>query len=178
MDNDLEEFLIHYGVKGMKWGVRKDRKNQNARNSNYTEQQRKRDKQIYGRRGSKRINRSMNRGNTISVARGDEKTRRDRVMSKNKYWRQGGKTVGAVAGGAVGLIASRAVQNAVRTRRGQTVILRALGPYLGSFTIGALISPAANVAMTAGAAKVAHMMSGDITVSARMRAHGYNPNRR
>ena len=24
MDKELEEFLLHYGVKGMKWGVRKD----------------------------------------------------------------------------------------------------------------------------------------------------------
>ena len=61
-------YLEHHGVKGMKWGVRHD-------NPNYSEAQRKRDRQVYGRGGVRRINRSMNQGESISAARSREARR-------------------------------------------------------------------------------------------------------
>ena len=74
--------ICHYGVKGMKWGVRKseyrsmsrsDRKAQRAKyktefvdkqNSSYTKRQRELDRKRYGRRAVKRMNEGMNQGYT------------------------------------------------------------------------------------------------------------------
>lgn len=58
-------YLAHYGIKGMKWGVRRyQRKDgsltsagKNRYNENYTEKQRKQDRAMYGNRAERRINR-------------------------------------------------------------------------------------------------------------------------
>lgn len=170
-DPYLENYLAHYGVKGMRWGKRK--------NPNYADNQVKRDIQVYGKRGAKRINKSLNDGNSISVARGDEKTRRDGVMSKNKYVRQGGKAAGAVAAGAVGFVAVQAVRKAASSRAGREFLFKNLpDPAWATPIHQTLRHPATTALITAGAAKVGHMLAGDIAVNTRMRAHGYDPNRK
>ena len=174
MYNDPEE-LEHHGVKGMKWGVRKDR---GKRNPNYSDQQQKRDTQIYGRRGSKRINRSMNKGDQVSTARSREKTRRDRVMSKNKYYRQGGKIAGSGAAAIATNIGISKARKAMVTRTGSRFMSSILGREGAAMAYVALGNPAVRATAAIGAAKIASMASGDIAVSARMRAHGYDPNRK
>lgn len=168
--SDVEDFLAHYGVKGMRWGKRK--------NPNYTDQQVKRDVQVYGKRGAKRINKSLNDGNSISVARGDEKTRRDGVMSKNKYVRQGGKIAGAVGGAAVGLAAVQLARKAANTSVGKSFLEKFLPREAVQSVSGLLSNPATSAAVSLGVGAIGNMMAGDIAVSANMRAHGYDPNRR
>ena len=100
-------YLIHHGIKGMKWGVRRfenpdgtlteagKKRYYNSDgsltkkgikeipNSNYSEEQQKRDESIYGQKGVKRINAELNRGNMISGARSLEAQRVEK-KEKNK----------------------------------------------------------------------------------------------
>lgn len=182
--SDVEDFLAHYGVKGMRWGKRK--------NPNYTDQQVKRDVQVYGARGAKRINKSLNDGNSISVARGDEKTRRDNVMAKNKYVRQGGKAAGAVGGAALGYVAVKGIKALANSELARSAVEKAMMGVGGKSFMQATRmyhvirepitqyadSVAVQAVIAAGAAKVGHMLAGDIAVNTRMRMHGYNPNRK
>lgn len=177
-----EDILVHYGVLGMKWGLRKDRR---GRNPNYSDQQRKRDTQVYGKRGAKRINKKMNKGDQVSVARGDEKTRRDRVMGKNKYVRQVGKVGGTVLGGAIGYAVVSGLPKLSSSFKARAFLSKNIGAkatsaiFDGTTKLANLVSdPMVKASVTAGSAAVGNMLSGDIAVNARMRAHGYDPNRR
>ena len=63
----MENELYHFGIKGMKWGVRKKRDKPskaqlNKPNADYTSRQRITDRASYGKKGVKRINRRMNKG--------------------------------------------------------------------------------------------------------------------
>ena len=69
--------LIHSGVKGMKWGVRKSEQPMNSR---YSEKNRKIDKNLHGSRAVKRINNRLNKGQTLKKARNRE-MRRDAFQS-------------------------------------------------------------------------------------------------
>lgn len=176
-----EDFLAHYGVEGMRWG---QRKNSDA-NPDYSADQRKRDKQIYGRGGVRRINRNLNAGDSISTARGSEKTRRDAVLGRNKYVRQGGKVAGVVGGvvlanvgiSALTNVASKAVYK-TRYGKGLNWINMALTSDAMKQTISVLNTPQARVAASSGAAYVGNMLAGDIAVGINTRAAGYNPNRK
>lgn len=78
----MSAYLIHYGIKGMKWGVRRY---QNADGSytdagrkrhrisdKYTEADSHRDAKIYGDRGARRIGRRIERGYSLEGARAKE----------------------------------------------------------------------------------------------------------
>lgn len=63
----MENELYHFGIKGMKWGVRKKRDKPskaqlNKLNADYTSRQRIKDRASYGKKGVERINRRMNKG--------------------------------------------------------------------------------------------------------------------
>ena len=79
----------------MKWGIRKD-----PRNPNYTDKQRQRDRQFYGKGGERRINRKLNEGQGILSARNYESDRLYRARNKAKS----SGAIGAIAGGLAGSI--------------------------------------------------------------------------
>lgn len=102
--------LYHYGVKGMKWGVRKDRgllPGSQTWNQNYSEKQRTRDEAVYGRGGVKRINKSLNKGQTISGARSIEADRINTARRKARVAGQVGNTAGKIGGAVAGLVLSK-----------------------------------------------------------------------
>jgi hypothetical protein len=70
----MSDEIVHYGVKGMHWGVHK------APNSSYTDDQRRRDKRVHGSRAVKRINKRMNKGQSLKTARGKEVKRNVRQI--------------------------------------------------------------------------------------------------
>ena len=74
--------LAHYGVKGMKWGIRR------RRNENYTDKQRKQDRAIYGRGAERRVNKRMNQGYGVKGARAYEADRRQRKEKRKQTARQ------------------------------------------------------------------------------------------
>lgn len=74
-----DNYLMHHGVKGMKWGVRRyqnsdgsltyaGRKRNPNWNRSYKEIDRSSDKAIYGNGGVKRINKRMNKGQSYGKA--------------------------------------------------------------------------------------------------------------
>lgn len=94
----MSDYLIHYGVPGMKWGVRHDKWNKG-----YSEIQRKRDRKVYGKRGVKRINRDMNRyGDSVSGARSTEAGRINRARRTARIAGQIGTIIGGVGGVYIG----------------------------------------------------------------------------
>ena len=125
--------LYHHGVKGMKWGVRKD-------NPNYSSEQRSRDKGVYGRGGVARINRSMNKGDSISSARSKEANRIYKHRRAGVTLGKVGSVAGGVAGAVVGYKASQMVLKKYGTGDAYTDMLIkgavTAGAYRMSTTLG------------------------------------------
>lgn len=80
MSDIFDNVIIHHGVKGMKWGVRKKRKALKDRNPNYKSSQVNYDQKVYGKRYSKKVNKMMNKGRTRAQAK-DTLARRGKVRA-------------------------------------------------------------------------------------------------
>lgn len=57
-----QDALAHYGVKGMKWGVRKKEAPNDEPNPRYSSSLRSRDRSSFGKKGVRNINRKLNQG--------------------------------------------------------------------------------------------------------------------
>ena len=169
-NNYTEDYLAHHGILGMKWGVRKQA-------SNYDQSQRNRDKEVYGKGGVKRINKSMVKGNSISTARSQEKTHRDSIIKKNKYYRQGGKVVGAAGSAAVTFFGLGAAAKAISYGPGKAFVSKIIGTQNTEFASQILDNPTVKIIASGAAAKTVSMASGDAAVMLNMKAHGLNSKR-
>lgn len=103
-------YLAHYGVKGMKWGVRKEEEHtsgttkpkakKNSYAPNYSAKQRKRDERIYGKKAVERINKRMLAGESIQSARHAEVGRRKNKIAGKNITRNVAKTSLEIGGAA------------------------------------------------------------------------------
>ena len=98
-----DDDIYHFGVKGMKWGVRKQRA------SGYSESEYNADKAKHGTRGANRINKSVAQGHSLRKAQELEKERHRSVDGTAALLSYGG----AIAGGLAGRAASTRVTNVV-----------------------------------------------------------------
>lgn len=73
--------LIHFGVKGMHWGVRKDKRPELAPHSGATSRQHEHNRRVYGNKGARNINEQLHKGVSLNKARKDEHARQ---WSRNK----------------------------------------------------------------------------------------------
>jgi hypothetical protein len=73
-----EPELVHYGIKGMKWGVR--RAEMNKPNPGYSSSARKRDAFVHPAGAVKRINKRMNKGADLKTARKKEVRRTTAIV--------------------------------------------------------------------------------------------------
>lgn len=85
--------LQHYGVKGMRWGVRRDR---NRVNKSYSAKQRKQDRAFYGKGGEKRINKKLNDGHGLRGARHYEAERKEKNEKRKRIAKKGAKKVASL----------------------------------------------------------------------------------
>lgn len=111
--------LVHYGVKGMKWGVRRAEKN--AANSSYTQGMRSKDTRLYGAGGVKRINRRMNKGIDATKARKKERAfqrRRTAAVVSGIILAKNARNVGLILK-AIGHLTAGSVAQRADTKRGE-----------------------------------------------------------
>ena len=79
--------LYHYGIKGMKWGVRRyenedgtlTEAGKKRYHHDYSDHQRKQDERLYGKRAPKRIQKKLDKGETLLSARNAEVKRRNKL---------------------------------------------------------------------------------------------------
>ena len=144
---------MHYGVKGMRWGFSKQKIN-----ADYTPKQRDRDKALYGRGGVRRINKRLNDGGSLTGSRSREVARRNEVVSRNFYLRNGGNIVG--------------------TAKGQNAMAKVIGSN-GAMQVNNILnrSDVGVYAKYILGSAIGSKLVGDAAVSANMTIGGYDPRR-
>lgn len=85
--------IYHYGIKGMRWGVRKSEPS----NPGYSSKQRKQDRSLYGKGAERRINKRMNNGVSLLGARHYEVVRKNRIEKGKRITKKVLKGVGGLS---------------------------------------------------------------------------------
>lgn len=111
-----KNYLQHYGILGQKWGVRRyenkdgtlTEAGKRRYNENYSEEQRLRDKRVYGNGGVRRINKNMNRGYGIQASRSEEARRINSARRRSVYI---GKGTAVASGLAAYFLSDKAIDS-------------------------------------------------------------------
>ena len=114
-------YLMHHGIKGQRWGVRRFQNEDGSytsagkrrRAEKYSDEQYNRDKRVYGRFGANRINRRMLKGESISSARSAEASRIATARETGRYLGYAGEAIGSIAGLAGAQYVERALSKYV-----------------------------------------------------------------
>ena len=99
--------LYHHGIKGQRWGIRRFQNEDGTLTAagkkryaeNYSEEQRIRDRKIYGKGAERRINDRMLKGESIQSARHNEVVRKQRIESAKSIGKTAAKAALAIGGG-------------------------------------------------------------------------------
>ncbi len=128
----MDEELVHYGIKGMKWGQR--RAELNKRNSSYTTADRAKDRR--GMVSVKRVNKRMNKGQDLVTARKNEakfvkrrKQLTSAVIFGARYRKQiaaGARVIGLLGSLALG-VGVQSVAKRAETNRGRAAMANVFG---------------------------------------------------
>lgn len=182
----MENVLYHHGIAGMKWGVRRY---QNADgsltaagkkryyNPDYTNEQRLKDRTIYGRGGERRINKSMNKGHSVSTARSIEARRIQSTRRAATVAGITGHTVGTIGGAIGGYFAAPAVSKLVSNFVGTLPNYVSPAVLSGAAKIDGEAALVVSAAVSTGAAKAGGILGRIGGQSITMLAGGYSPSK-
>ena len=164
--------LYHHGILGQKWGVRRyqnaDGTLTDAGKKRYTDVQRKRDTNVYGKSGARRIERNINeKGYSVSAARSEEASRINKTRKAAQVSGNVGKIAGSVGGAIGGYYASKYVVSALT----KTV------PEISEALNDPMVNMAVKAIVSAGASKLATQAGSDLARSATMAINGYSPDK-
>lgn len=159
-----DDYLAHYGVLGMKWGVRnyqnKDGSLTVEGKLRYSSDQYKRDKSVYGRSGANRIRKRIGKGESVSGARSREADRIGSARKSASIAGDIGQAVGRITGGITG---------AALGYQGAKIVSRITG------TDPTLYGAMATSAIALGAQAVGSKLGRQIGATSIMAIYGYDP---
>lgn len=117
-----ELVLKHYGVKGMKWGIQGSNPD-DTQNARYSVSERTEDRETFGNRGEKRINRRINKGKTRKQA-----VRKEKVRQLTKAFVVMGSAAAYLAIKVHGPAIASSISARAETNRGRDAALSIMTP--------------------------------------------------